>query len=118
MTAYRYRQPVAKSAPEPDGQPGYEWGALDVKVCAAADAPESAISNEPWTLRYADATGAGPSSTGYDSFPKPEYIWGEEQLRPGSCVRGWITFPVPEKQRPVTAEYATLDGEFAAWSLK
>ncbi|MGW3607734.1 hypothetical protein [Micromonospora sp. NPDC005161] len=36
----------------------------------------------------------------------PEYPWGEKELAPGRCVRGWITFPVPAKKRPVFVEYA------------
>ncbi|MEU7972144.1 hypothetical protein AB0B48_08880 [Micromonospora sp. NPDC049089] len=107
-TVYAYKQPVAKTAPRPDEQKGYEWGAVDVKVCVNKHytADDITVSNSPWVLVYADDTQIEASSTGYDSFPEPEYPWGDKALAPGRCVRGWITFPVPAKKRPVAVEYA------------
>jgi len=106
-TVFRYRQPVAESAPRPDEQPRYEWGAADVRVCATKDAnPKNYITNSSWTLVYADDTVIEPSSTGYQQFPLPEYPWGEEPLVPGRCVRGWITYPVPKGKRPVFVQWS------------
>lgn len=107
-TVYAYKQPVAKTAPRPDEQKGYEWGAVDVKVCVNKHytADDISVSNSPWVLVYADNTQIEASSTGYDSFPEPKYPWGDKALAPGRCVRGWITFPVPTKKRPVAVEYA------------
>ncbi|MBM0255511.1 hypothetical protein [Micromonospora sp. 4G55] len=107
-TVFAYKQPVARSAPRPDEQPNFEWGAADIKVCVNKGYIENQIvvSNSSWALTYADDTQIEASSTGYDSFPKPEYPWGEKALAPGRCVRGWITFPVPARKRPVFVEYA------------
>ncbi|MEU8329808.1 hypothetical protein [Micromonospora sp. NPDC048839] len=107
-TVYAYKQPVAKTAPRPDEQKGFEWGAVDVKVCVKKDytANKIAVSHSPWVLVYADDTQIEPSNTGYGQFPQPEYPWGEKVLAPGRCVRGWITYPVPAKSRPVAVEYA------------
>lgn len=106
-TVYGYRQPVAKSAPRPDGQPGFEWGALDVKVCVKGDyvGDPIVVGNARWLLVYDDDTQIGPTDTGYEAHPKPEYPW-EKELAPGRCVRGWITYPVPAAERPVFVEYA------------
>lgn len=118
MTALAYRQPVARTATRPDEQPGYEWGAADVRVCSTKGARAAAISNAPWALVYGGGTRAKPSSTTYQQFPLPEYPVGEEVLRSGRCIRGWITFPVPKGGRPSTIEYATEDGmEFAEWAV-
>lgn len=119
-TVFSYRQPVAQSAPRPDGQPGYTWGAADVRVCATKTAPEPIlVSNGPWALVYADDTTAEASSVGYQQFPKPGYPFGEKIVPQGRCVRGWITFPVPAKLRPVAIEYAP-EGELmpVRWAVK
>ncbi|MFI7609252.1 hypothetical protein ACIBTV_29645 [Micromonospora sp. NPDC049366] len=120
-TVYAYRHNVAKGAPRPEEQPGYVWASIDVKVCASKTLapPGITVSNSPWTLVYADDTQIEASSTGYIHFPEPEYPWGEKAVAPGRCVRGWITFPVPGKQRPVAVEYAP-EGEPIAprWAVK
>ncbi|MCX4474801.1 hypothetical protein OOK41_31570 [Micromonospora sp. NBC_01655] len=120
-TVYGYRHNVAKSAPRPDEQPGYVWGAADVKVCANKDISASSVgvSHGPWVLVFADDTVAEPSSTGYESFPEPAYPWAEKALAPGRCVRGWITFPVPGKKRPAFVEYAPEGEEVTPrWAVK
>ncbi|MFI7608724.1 hypothetical protein ACIBTV_26750 [Micromonospora sp. NPDC049366] len=107
---HAYKQPVAGSAPKPDDQPGFVWGAAQVEVCATKDAPTGmTVSNDPWSLVYQDSSHIEPSSTGYQQFPEPEYPWGDKALAPGRCIKGWITFPVPGKQRPVYVEYGPED---------
>jgi hypothetical protein len=83
------------------------WAAIDVKICALKSdaAPDGiSVSNGPWTLVYADDSQIEASSVGYNQFPKPEYPFGEKLLAPGRCVRGWITYGVPGKKRPVYNE--------------
>ncbi|MGC5329199.1 hypothetical protein [Micromonospora sp. DT62] len=120
-TVFGYRHNVAKTAPRPDEQAGYVWGAADVKVCANKDIdePSVGVSNGPWVLVFADDSVIQPSSTGYGSFPEPEYPWSEKALAPGRCVRGCITFPVPGKTRPVFVEYAP-EGEHVTprWAVR
>lgn len=120
-TVYAYRHNVARTAPRPDEQPGYVWAAIDVKVCAHKidDTHKGiAVSNEPWSLVYADDSQIEASSTGYESFPEPEYPWGEKEIAWGRCIRGWITYPVPGKQRPVAVEYAPERNDVAArWTV-
>lgn len=104
-TVFAYKQPVATGAPRPDGQPGFTWGAADIRVCATKDAPDMTVSNSTWRLTYTDDTLIEASSTGYGSFPKPEYPWGDNSLTAGRCLRGWITFPVPGSKRPAFVAY-------------
>lgn len=119
-TVYGYRQPVAASAPRPVGQPGFTWGAADVKVCALKNTQFEGItvSNDPWKLVYADDTQMEPSSIGYNQFPEPGYPFGERDLRAGRCVRGWVTFPVPAKKRPTHVEYVPENHPGARWTVK
>jgi hypothetical protein len=119
-TVYSYRHNVARSAPRPDEQPGYVWGAIDVKVCISKTfTGEAYVNTNPWTLAYADDTQIESSSVGYQQFPEPEYPWGDKRVAAGRCIRGWITFPVPAKPRPVAVEYAP-DSEPVAprWEVK
>lgn len=120
VTVFAYKQPVARSAPRPEGQPGYVWGAVDVRVCTTKAAPKDlTVSHGPWRLIYSDGTQAEASSTGYVQFPLPEFPWGDEPLPPGRCIRGWITFPVPSKGRPQAVQY--MNGnmtEPALWSAR
>jgi hypothetical protein len=56
-------------------------------------------------LAYADGAVIEPSSTGYGGFPTPEYPWGDHPLAAKRCVKGWIVFPVPPKQKPQFIQY-------------
>ncbi len=121
-TVYGYRHNVARTAPRPEEQPGYVWAAIDVKVCALRSdaAPDGiSVSDGPWTLVYDDDSQIEASSVGYSQFPEPGYPFGDKRLAPGRCVRGWITYGVPGKQRPVAVEYAP-EGEPVAprWTVK
>jgi hypothetical protein len=124
-TVYGYKQPVAAGAPRPD-QAGYTWAAADVKVCAGTGAGTGqagiTVSNDPWSLVYADSSLVKASNTGYNQFPQPGYPFGDHVLNWGRCVRGWITFPVPPDKRPVMVEYqpgpgSAVEGMTVDWSV-
>jgi len=109
-TALAYRQPVATKGPQPrdaGSEPGFVWSAALVETCVGQEPAGSAsISNGPWSLAYNDNTAITASSTGYSNFPSPEFPFGEKQVFPGHCVRGWITFAVPGNKRPVAIRYS------------
>lgn len=104
------------SAAEETGEKGYEWGALDLKVCT--DRGEVLSSQTDWTLAYQDGARIEPSSSTWDDFPKPEFP-AETQVRAGDCVRGKLVFPVPSGQRPERVLYAPNgDGaSLAEWKV-
>lgn len=127
VTVLSYRQPVAKSAPQPD-QNGHEYGSLVVKVCNADDHTQT-VNTSPFRLVYADDTEIDSTNTGYNQFPEPEFPWGDHQLASGRCVQGSIVFEVPKKSRPREVSYvadAEIAGELLAdtkgsvtyWSLR
>jgi hypothetical protein len=106
-TVYAYRQPVAASATRPD-QAGYEWAAIDIKVCALTSNGVDAgitVSPAPWALVYADSGTQEPSNIGYQQFPNPAYPFTDHPLAWGHCVRGWLVFPAPKGRRPAVVEY-------------
>jgi hypothetical protein len=114
LTAFAYKQPVAKNAPPPE-QPGYEWAAADVEVCALVD--DVYVNNLAWHLVYADHTTIRASSTGYQQFPEPSYPWGDTPLPKDRCVRGWITYPAPANKRPVSIEHNPAQGSLTEWAI-
>lgn len=111
-TAVGYQQNVAKSGPSPEeafGEEshGYVWAALEVKVCSDATSSETTTaSDSSWQLAYDDGSIVEPSSSGYESFPKPKFPFGGADLMPGRCVAGKIVFPVPGDKKPARALYA------------
>ncbi len=114
VTAFAFKQPVAQNAPRPE-QAGYEWAAIDVRVCPLID--RVYVNRLPWALVYADSTNARPSSIGYQQFPKPEYPWGDQVVPNGQCVRGWITFDVPTDKRPTMIQYTPGVAGYIDWKL-
>jgi hypothetical protein len=98
-----YKQPVAKSAPQPDDR-GYEYGSLVVKVCNSDDHTQTG-NTTPFQLVYSDDTEIESTNTGYNQFPKPEFPWGDHALAVGRCVKGSIVFEVPKRMRPKEATY-------------
>ncbi|MCX5584269.1 DUF4352 domain-containing protein [Streptomyces erythrochromogenes] len=103
VLGYRHKLRSVGSAADESGTPGYVWAALDVKVCS--DTGTFLVTDQPWTLTYADGARIDSSSTKYGDFPKPEFPF-ETTLTSGKCVKGNIVFAVPESPRPATAAYA------------
>lgn len=112
VKVYAYKQPTARSAPQPQAE-GFEWGSADVEVCV----PDAGtVSRVVWHLSFADNTTVDPSNIGYNQFPQPEYPWDERPVRAGQCVRGWITFGVPRGVRPATVVYQP-EGTTMEWTV-
>ncbi|WP_066945051.1 hypothetical protein [Streptomyces lushanensis] len=103
-TVLGYEQGVRSvaSASEEIGAAGYEWAALELKVCS--DAGSFPVTTTPWTLAYADGARIEPSST-YDDFPKPEFPF-DATVTAGKCIRGKVVYPVPDDSRPESVVYA------------
>lgn len=110
-------------APEPGPQPERDsdkWVAIDVELCSHT--MEGLVSNDEWALADTDNRIFGPSRVGYGTFPNPGFAMGEEQIMPGECRRGWITFAVNEASDLVMVAYdATTfpgaNGPSATWAV-
>jgi hypothetical protein len=99
------------------GEPSRRFIGIDVRVCvtAATGGPVS-ISQQPWTVDYADDTQAEPITEWWDGeFSVPLYP-AERKVAVGRCVRGWIMFR-PLKGRATTVSYAPGSGEPAFWRI-
>ncbi|MDT0377289.1 hypothetical protein RM572_00670 [Streptomyces sp. DSM 42041] len=105
-TVLAYTQPVTASiTPDEEfGTTGYEWAALEVKVCA--NTGETWVNNMPWSLAYAGGARVQPSQVTYGDFPRPAYPFMDTTVKAGDCVRGNIVFPVPGDERPEKVVYA------------
>ncbi|SES03722.1 DUF4352 domain-containing protein [Streptomyces qinglanensis] len=104
-----YKQPYSGIEP-PDESLGMQekavWARVDVKVCIDKSEGENSVSQDPWSLAFADGSQAEITGLSGGDFPKPEYPIMDKVVRAGRCARGGIMFPVPADQRPVRVEYA------------
>lgn len=112
LTVFAYRQPTAATATRPQA-PNTEWASADVQVCLdalSADFDYAYVNRTPWSLVYADGTVANPSPVTYQQFDAPVYPVADRTLKPGRCVRGWVTFTAPAGQRATMVEYQSEVG--------
>lgn len=96
VTVLRY-----KGAGQLDGD---RMGAVEVKTCNTTDTAYE-VSTTPWSFVFADDT-VSDSSQAWSGVTTPEYPFNPRQLRPGKCVRGWMTFTLSGGKRPAYVEYA------------
>lgn len=110
-------------APEPGPQPAREsdkWVSADVELCS--DTLDGHFSSSQWSLVDTESRNFSSSSTGYSSFPDPSFAFGDEQISPGECRRGWITFVVNRdsilsSMRYDGSSFQDPEGPSATWSL-
>ncbi|MEV4510757.1 hypothetical protein AB0K00_17515 [Dactylosporangium sp. NPDC049525] len=120
LTAFSVRQPTALKAPKPQAA-GMEWASADVQVCADVLGPNYDylyVTNDPWSLVYADGTTATPSSVTYQQFDAPEYPITDRTIKVGRCIRGWVTFTAPAGKKATMVEYQSRDGNVFDWSTE
>ncbi|MFE7354382.1 hypothetical protein ACFU8Q_14535 [Streptomyces sp. NPDC057543] len=102
--ALSYKQGIKSSgtASTEVGAAGYEWAALELKVCSSKGTFPT--SSSPWVLAYDDGGRVEASSSIYEDFPRPQYPV-DATLTPGKCVRGFVVYPVPDDDRPASVIY-------------
>ncbi|BAC73419.1 hypothetical protein AQJ43_32995 [Streptomyces avermitilis] len=118
-TVMGYTQP-AKGATLSDDVtdvPHPVWATLDVRLCADATSTTVMASQTPWSLGFPDGTrGRAPLFSG-SGVPKPEYPTGSAAVRPGSCLRGKITFAVERGTRPDQVIYDVESRDPVGWAV-
>lgn len=110
-------------APEPGPQPSRDsdkWVSTDVELCSHN--LDGYFSTSEWSLVDTENRQFGTSNTGYSSFPEPTFAFGDEQISPGECRRGWITFVVNEDSDLSSVNYDAMalqntQGQSAIWAL-
>ncbi|MGI5197102.1 DUF4352 domain-containing protein [Streptomyces sp. CA-288835] len=86
---------------------GQKWAVVEVKVCNQSDEPLE-VSPFPWSLAYEDGARVEPTHVSGGELPQPLYPL-EAKVKGGDCVRGNITFQVPEEGRPERVLYSPSD---------
>ncbi len=108
IQVFVYEQPVAGAVFDPE--PGNEYAVIDVEVCAGSE--EVSYNTFGFVLIAAD-------NRRYDaSFGAREPTLGSGDLPAGSgCVRGWVSFEVPQGQRPTTLLWDYFGWEQSRWAI-
>ncbi len=105
LTVHAYETGVADEFFEPD--PGNEFVAIDVEGCTSNDLEEPASLNpRDFALQIPDNTRL-VADTGFR-----EPALNATTLFAGDCVRGWVTFQVPQGITPQFIVFETLEADF------
>lgn len=98
VTVHSYESVAPADTFQP--KPGFEFQAADVEGCAGPDIEGSAGFNPfDFALQMPDNTRL-QSDIGVKEPPL-----NDTTLTPGDCVRGWVTFQVPEGETPTSVIY-------------
>lgn len=98
------------------GNPSKSFIGVDARVCFTKTTEASSVGTMPWSIIYADDTGAQPIGEYWNGeFSVPLYPEGRK-LASGQCARGWIMF-TPLKGTPVRVAYGPGDGTPVSWRI-
>ncbi|MFF2773363.1 DUF4352 domain-containing protein [Streptomyces sp. NPDC058052] len=118
VAALSYTQPVkGPQPPDPATQGGNVWATVEAKVCSEAGRTLT-VTQFPWSLAYADGTVVKVTGSSGGDMPKPEFPM-DQPVKNGRCVKGKISFPVMNDQRPAYVVYApeTLAATPIEWAI-
>lgn len=105
VTVLTFQQPVRGDAVEADA--GREFAAVEAEVCAGRRSAR--VTPGRFALEMADGT---RRSRSYFGPKEPEFP--DAQVTANQCVQGWVSFEVPEGERP---SYVVFDGSsLGRWS--
>lgn len=113
VTVHSYSSPVDPDNDFSKPEAGTQFATIDVEGCAG-DQPEDEVSLNPYyfSLQMPDNARLRPTA----SVVEPALP--STTLLPEDCVRGLVTFQVPQGQRPDYVRFEQpLPSEVAKWSL-
>ncbi|WP_131799539.1 hypothetical protein [Parafrankia sp. CH37] len=116
VTYFGQRRQAAPGAPAPQ-QAGTEWVGIDVQTCLDSGQAGSEVGKDAWTVTDAGNGLTEPANLTYNQFPAPQYpIQG--YLEPGTCVRGWIIYPIVTGRELTAVRYfpAGASAPVASWN--
>lgn len=97
ISVFQFQSPAAYA------QAGYVVAAADVQACAASTTVvtqgpgvlvKAGISPRFFSVQFTDGTLQEAQFPGVKAPALPEQL-----LQPGQCVRGWVTFQIPEQKK-------------------
>ncbi len=111
IRVYQYygQVPAQNDFMRPKG--GMEFGAIDVEGCANNDAQRFSLNPFYFNLQMPDNTRSE------STMPAAEPELNHTELAPGECVRGYVTFEVPQGQTPIAIYFKPMGGESARWNI-
>lgn len=113
LTVYSYDAPVSASNQFSSAEPGNVFGAIDVEGCTGSS-PSASMSVNPYQFRL-----QMPDNTRIDpTFSAKEPALNDTNLLADDCVRGFITFEVPEGLTPTYVVYEGYDDNYDPLVLK
>ncbi|MEX1254911.1 MAG: DUF4352 domain-containing protein [Dehalococcoidia bacterium] len=113
LIVYSYDAPVTSANEFSRPDPGNIFAAIDVEMCTGANPPESASVNPfDFRLQMPDNSRLEPGI----SAKEPEL--NSTNLLANDCVRGWVTFEVPEGVAPQFVVYEGYDADFDPLIIK
>lgn len=107
----------------PDG-PGNHWAAARIRTCwtgevAGVTGDVLSVSWLPWSLVDSQdgRWSSFESGTVPDNWLQPVYPEGDELLRKGECVTGWVQFPVDDGVKVTEIRYAGDGTASVSWKV-
>jgi hypothetical protein len=107
ITVYQFQSPAAYA------EAGFVIAAADVGVCASSST--TVVTQGPGVVVHAGITPRffsvqmADGTVNEAQFPGvKDPALGEQLLQPGQCLRGWVTFQVPEQQKPTYVIFRSL----------
>jgi hypothetical protein len=120
VTVLRLRQPFKPPVAGVLDRKGYEYAAVEAKVCVTRNDGELpiAVSWGPWSLSWESGIVA-ESASSYSSEWWDEPLYPQDHIvRPGRCARGWIPFEVRRSDgRPALVSYTPSAGPALEWRV-
>jgi len=109
ITLHDWKLPAQGSSTYDTPPAGSKFGAADVEACARTKA--TSINPFRFTVQMADNRRIEHGIGG----PRPSL--NHTELQPDECVRGWVTFDVPDTGTPTYLVFTPYSGPGTKWSL-
>ncbi|KUF20116.1 hypothetical protein AT728_28045 [Streptomyces silvensis] len=94
---------------------GDSWATAEIRVCNTGS-DRIGVSQDPWSVDYADGTSMETTGLSGGDMPKPEFPM-DKSLGSAKCARGKVAFPVHADKRPVSIVYSPEGGEPVEWAV-
>ncbi len=107
---------VAAGAPAPAS--GGSWAAADVQTCVDAAESSVLVRWSEWSVIDQQDRQYSSATEKYDQFPAPQYPDFPDAIEVGGCVRGWVTFGVPDGETVDRVRFGPGGSVDGIWSTE